>query len=76
MDLLQKIWNTWKRIGQFIGDIIARIVLTVFYFTLFVPFGLIVRIWGDPLSIKPDGPGRWIDRSTRDNALPDARRLS
>lgn len=52
MDALQKIWNTWKRVGQWIGDGIARVVLSLLYFTLILPFGLIVTLFMDPLSKK------------------------
>ena len=44
MEALRKFWHAWKRFGQFMGDLIGRLVLTVFYFTLFMPFGLGVRV--------------------------------
>lgn len=75
MDKLRKVWNVWKRIGQAIGDLIARLVLTVFYFTLMLPFGLCVRFWGDPLRIRREARDLWLDRATRDPRLGDARRL-
>ena len=46
MEALRKFWHAWKRFGQFMGDLIGRLVLTVFYFTLFMPFGLGVRFLG------------------------------
>jgi hypothetical protein len=76
MNLLRKIWHIWKRIGRFIGDLIGRIFLTVFYFTIYAPFGLGMRLFGDPLTIKKRYPIRWIDRSTRDLSLTDGRRLN
>jgi hypothetical protein len=75
MDTLRKIWHAWQRIGQFIGDQIGRIVLTVFYFTLFMPFALIVRFFMDPLGIKPLGRSKWLERKTQDLTLDDSRRL-
>jgi len=73
--ILKKIWATWKRVGQFIGDLIARVVLSVFYFTLFVPFAVGVRLFGDPLDMKAQAnPSWWLERTTRDLALGDARR--
>lgn len=75
METLRKIWHAWKRIGQFIGDQIGRIVLTVFYFTLFMPFALIVRFFMDPLGIKPLGHSKWLERKTQDLTLDDSRRL-
>jgi hypothetical protein len=75
METLRKAWQTWKRIGQFIGDAIGRVVLTVFYFTLFMPFGLGVRFFGDPLTIRPRGRSKWLERTTKDLTLEDTKRL-
>jgi hypothetical protein len=75
MELLRKIWQTWKRFGQFIGDVIARVVLTAFYFTLFMPFGLGVRFMADPLAIEHSTSISWLERRTRDTTLEDTRRL-
>jgi hypothetical protein len=75
MDALRKFWHAWKRIGQFIGDQVGRVVLTVFYFTLFMPFALGVRLFGDPLAIRPSHRAAWLERKTQDLTLDDSRRL-
>jgi len=75
MEALRKAWETWKRIGQFIGDLIGRLVLTVFYFTLFMPFALGVRFFGDPLAIRSPHRAKWLERRTQDLTLEDSRRL-
>ena len=75
MDALRKFWQAWKRIGQFIGDQVGRVVLTVFYFTLFVPFALGVRLFGDPLALRPSNRAIWLERKTQDLTLDDSRRL-
>jgi hypothetical protein len=75
MDVLRKIWQAWKRIGQFIGDQIGRVVLTVFYFTLFMPFALGLKLLADPLAMRPQGRPKWLERKTRDLNLEDSRRL-
>jgi hypothetical protein len=75
MNVLRAIWAAWKRIGQLIGDFIARVVLSLFYFTLFVPFGLGVWLFGDPLDMKVKvNPSLWLERTTHDHVLGDARR--
>ncbi len=75
MDLLRKIWQIWKRFGQFLGDVLARIVLTLFYFTVFVPFGLGVALLSDPLHIRRPGSSHlWLSRQTGDQSIDDARR--
>lgn len=75
METLKNIWQLWKRFGQFLGDFIARVILTSFYFTIFAPFGLGVRLWGDPLEIRPNVTAKWLERTTRDLNIKDTRRL-
>jgi hypothetical protein len=75
MEFLRKVWEAWKRIGRFIGDQVGRVVLTLFYFTLFVPFALGVRFFADPMLIGPDVRAKWLERTTQDLTLEDSRRL-
>jgi hypothetical protein len=75
METLKNIWQMWKRFGQFIGDFIARVFLTLFYFTIFVPFGMAVRLWGDPLRIRKNLSTKWLERNTRDLNIEGTRRL-
>lgn len=73
MSLLRKIWEKWKQIGQFIGDVIARVVLTLFYFTVFVPFGMGVRLLADPLRIRGKEAPEWQERTPTKDSLAEAR---
>jgi len=75
METLRKFWHAWKRFGQLIGDFMGRLVLTVFYFTLFMPFGLGVRFFADPLAIRPLSRAKWLERRTQDLTIDDSRRL-
>jgi len=75
MEIIRKLWQTWKRFGQFIGDQIGRLVLTIFYFTLFMPFALGVRLFKDPLTIRSFRHAKWLERRTHDQTLMDSRRL-
>lgn len=75
MQILRKVWQFWKRVGQAIGDLIARVVLSVFYFTLMLPFGLGVRLFGDPLGIRHKSQTLWMEPPARDLGIEDARRL-
>jgi hypothetical protein len=75
MELLGRLWQAWKRFGQFLGDILARIVLTLFYFTVLVPFGLGVSLLSDPLRTRhSDTSSLWVLRQTGDQSLDEARR--
>jgi hypothetical protein len=72
---LHKLWNAWKRLGRALGDFLARIVLSIFYITVFMPFGLGVRLAGDLLKTKKH-TNEWLARTTSDPSLSEARRLS
>ncbi len=76
-EFFSRFWRLWKKIGQVIGDFIARLVLSLFYFTILVPFALGVRLFSDPLDVKEhSNKSWWLKRRTRDLLLEDARRQS
>ena len=76
MEMLGKLWRAWKRFGQFLGDILARVVLTLFYFTVFVPFGLGITLFSDPLQIHEPASRTWLPRDSQlgKPSLEEARR--
>jgi hypothetical protein len=68
-------WTKWKLISRRVGETQARIVLTVFYFTIMAPFGMIRTHLADPLQLKPSAQGpTWASRQRRQPTLDDARR--
>lgn len=59
------IWKYWKKFGEFLGNIIGRVFLMLFYVTVALPFGIGVRLFGDPLEIKGWGKQpTWKDRTS------------
>jgi hypothetical protein len=72
---LNSMWKVWRTFGQKIGNGVARIFITLFYFTVFAPFGFGVRFFSDSLQIKGGGQSRWLNRETGDRTLKEARRL-
>lgn len=73
---LRKIaWERYKIIGAIMSDIIGRTVATVFYFTILVPFGIISRVFTDPLHLKPAAmKPTWLERDPVENDLESALR--
>jgi hypothetical protein len=73
---LHTLWRAWLRLGQFLGDILARIVLTIFYFTILLPFGIGVTWFSDPLEVRRSAPRGWHARppEAHGTTLEDARR--
>ncbi|MBM3220267.1 MAG: hypothetical protein FJZ38_16605 [Candidatus Rokubacteria bacterium] len=74
MTLLRRAWEGWKRVGRKVGDVQARVLLTIFYFVILAPFGLGVRA-ADPLGLRRRGDG-WRVRppAPSDDPLIRARR--
>lgn len=50
--LLTIAWERWKIIGTQIGGFNARLLMTLFYLTILLPFSLINTLTADPLKIK------------------------
>ncbi len=72
---LKRLWHAWRRFGQFMADVTARVVLSLFYFTVFLPFGLYVTLFRDPLHLRPvTASPTWRARHPDDGLLDDARR--
>ena len=74
MRFLKLAWKKWRAFGQVMGDFVARIFMTIFYFTVAAPFGLGVRLFKDPLHLKSKEAG-WVPRETTPETIEDARRL-
>ncbi len=73
MELLKKLWEGWKKVAHVIGNFQARILLTVIYSVLILPFGLVVRFFADSFHTKKR-PLKWFDHPPIPNTLEEARR--
>jgi hypothetical protein len=68
-------WEKWRALSRRAGEVQARVILTVFYFTVAAPFGLARALLADPLRLRPTARTRgWLPRTTRDLTLDDAKR--
>ena len=47
-----RVVQVWKVTLGHVGDFQARLLLTVLYFTLLVPFALLISLFGDPLQAR------------------------
>lgn len=54
--MLKRLWNGWKAFAQATGGFQSRVLLGLFYFSVVAPFGILVRVLGDPLG-RRDRPG-------------------
>jgi len=71
--VLKRAWQNWSRIAHAVGTFQARVLLTLFYVVLVLPFGLFARWFTDPLRIKCR-PTHWLDHPHETHDLPWAKR--
>ena len=71
--MLKRAWQAWKGIAHAIANFQARVLLTIFYAVLVLPFGIASRLFSDPLRIKRR-PTQWLDHPEETYDLPWAKR--
>lgn len=71
--LRTKLWEGWKKFGHALGNFQARVLLTLIYYVLVLPFGLAVRVFADSMHMKKR-PEKWFDHPPLPNTLEEARR--
>lgn len=71
--MLKRAWQAWTGIAHAIANFQARVLLTIFYAVLVLPFGIASRLFSDPLRIKRR-PTRWLDHPEEPHDLPWAKR--
>jgi len=74
--LVRQLWSSWIQLTARFGDFQARWILTVFYFTVALPFGLLTRVALDQLHTRHAPPtSGWLARGSREDCdLASARR--
>jgi hypothetical protein len=70
--ILNLAWHRFTIITSIISDTNARVVIVIFYFTIFVPFGLVSRLFSDPLRMK-NPQNIWLKRDPIPTDLDSAR---
>lgn len=71
--MLTRAWQAWKRIARGVGTFQARLLLTVLYVVLVFPFGILTRLFLDPLRTQRR-PTQWLDHPNETHDLPWAKR--
>jgi hypothetical protein len=74
--ILRRLWTHWLEIARAIAEFQSRLLLTLFYFTVFVPFGLIARLVVDPLRLRRSvGASAWVARAKQDDPATSRRQF-
>jgi len=72
--MLKRLWAGWMRLAVVIGNFNSRVVLTVFYTVIVFPFGLVMRLFGDPLAIRQRRDSSWTPIQNPTRSIADGRR--
>ena len=71
---LGRSWAAWKSLGFQLGNYQSRVLLALFYFVVVFPFGMVVRLFKDPLQLKPhQTSGTWGTREKSDADMDSVR---
>lgn len=60
--VLRVVWTYWKAVAQRIGDLQARLLLSLFYFVVFGLPAVGVKALSDPLRLDPAAVENWLPR--------------
>lgn len=73
--MIARLWAKWKPLAKRIGDFQARVILSIVYFLILGPYGVVVGLFKDPLKARRRPPGSlWESRPQEPVSLEAARR--
>ena len=72
--MFKSAWKQWMRFALVIGNFNSRVVLTLFYAIVVLPFGLAVRIFRDPLAIRQKRSSAWTDTKHPTRTIEEGRK--
>lgn len=70
----RKFSQRWMAIANAIGNFNSRVILSLFYAMIVLPFGLAIRLFADPLRIRGRRSTTWSDIDSQDPTIESARR--
>lgn len=59
------VYRGWVQVGQWIGQGVTVVLLTLAYYLVMTPYGLVMRLFGKcplPLDPEPDRDSYWVTR--------------
>src|SRR5262245_46449437 len=65
------LWRGWQRVARIIGNLLSRIVTTVGYIVALPLFAFGVRMFSDPLQLKPR-PAHWASLPPPPSSVEEA----
>jgi hypothetical protein len=63
-DEFKFVWKSWVRVAHRIGNFQARVLLTILYAVVLLPFGICVHLFADPLRTR-ERPTKWLSHANQ-----------
>ncbi|MCL4247659.1 MAG: hypothetical protein KJ065_05890 [Anaerolineae bacterium] len=73
MEILRLAWDRFTVMARTFGDMQGRVIATLMYFTVILPFGLLMQLSDHPFKGTPRAP-HWEQREPVDHQLEAAKR--
>lgn len=72
--MLKKLWQKWMAFSTAFGNFMSRLILSVLYFSIVLPWGIGVRLFSDRLDIKKTPrDGAWKSLPRTEDSLKEFR---
>ncbi|PIX47670.1 MAG: hypothetical protein COZ57_07715 [Armatimonadetes bacterium CG_4_8_14_3_um_filter_66_20] len=73
--MLLQLWTGWKKVIAIVGAFQSRVLLSLFYFLLLMPYAIAAKCLSDPLRLRrPTGDTNWVPWHSRPADLTEAGR--
>jgi hypothetical protein len=66
-------WEGWKRFAHKLGVFNTRVIMSILYFLVVLPTGLIFKALSDPLQLTEPKDTNWVPLPQHDHNLDTAR---
>lgn len=73
MQIIKTLWYKWKKVAHKIAVFQSRVILTILYFTILLPFGIVFSLFKDALNIKHAHSSNWIAKNKQPEILEEMR---
>jgi len=76
--VLRPVYRIWMLLAYFIGGIVSRVILTVLFYVVLTPTGLVLRLFGKDVldqRFEKDRESYWIKKDLSDHTKDQYRKM-
>ena len=76
--VLRPVYRIWMLLAYFIGGIVSRVILTVLFYVVLTPTGLVLRLFGKDVldqRFEKDRESYWIKKDLSDHTKEQYRKM-